>query len=107
MYLQAIRSGSLLDQSSQATWLFVQMQARFPLSLRNVDDLLFERGLYAQASWHAGSDRNRWAVVLPCGDEGARQRGRTGCQLPGRTRFALHGQRPIDLIPGRAPLSDR
>jgi putative transposase len=34
-----------LDSSPEATRLVVMMDIRYPLSLRNVEDLLFERGI--------------------------------------------------------------
>ena len=58
------------DSSPEIIRLVVMMYVRYPLSLRNVQDLLFERGI--------------WRAVLQGGNEGDRQRREAGGRLLGQ-----------------------
>ena len=60
-----------VDSSPEVIRLVVMMNVRYPLSLRNVEDLLFERGI--------------WRAVLQGGNEGDRQRREAGGRPLGPT----------------------
>ena len=66
------------NSSPEVIRLAVMMYVRYSLSLRQVEDLLCERGIdicheTVRYWWPTGFDRHRQATVISCCDEGDRQ----------------------------------
>ena len=68
------------NSSPEVIRLVVMMYVRFPLSLRNVEDLLFERGIDLCHE----TVRHWWNRFGPMFVETIRQRGAAGCAAIGK-----------------------